>query len=541
MSAKSVSPAHVKAELDRVLGSEEFGNAERMKSLLRYLVTETLAGRSDRLKGYNIGLDVFERDETFDPQTNPIVRVEAGRLRRLLRNYYLSQGSKDPVRIRVPKGGYVPVFECVLDEEQSRREAQGRPASQDPTLAFPGGPAIAVLPFDNMSGDPERSYIGNGIAEEIITQLTRFSTLFVLARNTTFQYLNKAVDVRSIAAELEANYVLEGSVRTSRNTVRITAQLIDAVTGVHVWAEKYDRDKSVATILEIEDDIAGRVAATIAEPHGVIARFDRARAKRRQTPSLASYDFLLRWFEYTWRYDPQMHARLAKDVDDLIERYPDDSMMWSARAELTIDESAWGFNPRDDPSPAEDRALRYCERAIELDPTNAKAYQSLMVTRYVRDELDHAFEAGRRALALNPNDADTVLEYGMFRCMAGDWEEGMAFAEKALILNPQHTGLTYVPFCLDRYRRGEDEAALAFAEQIAVSRLYWTPALRAMVCGQLGSMDKARVAIDTLLELFPNFESVAGDEIRRWLKEESLVERCLDGLAKAGLSIQQSA
>ncbi|HXK36799.1 MAG TPA: FlgO family outer membrane protein, partial [Candidatus Paceibacterota bacterium] len=260
----------IRHQLDRILNSGPFHLSQRRQRFLEYLVNETLAGRSDRLKGYNVALEVFDRPETFDPILDPVVRIEASRLREKLREYYGTEGQSDAIHIDLPKGTYAPLIEFREGEQQVKSVSKRRMrwhiavpalalvlllvgaagawlyrdlwmptpegAAEHTVLGAPDGPAIAVLPFVNLSGDPQQEYFSDGLTEDLMTALSRASSdLRVLARNTTFQYKGKAVDVPKLGRELGARYVLEGSVRRSEDGLRVTAQLIDTQTGAHIW------------------------------------------------------------------------------------------------------------------------------------------------------------------------------------------------------------------------------------------------------------------------------------------------------------------
>jgi TolB-like protein len=190
-----------------------------------------MAGRSDRLTGYKLALEVFGRPETFDPIVDPVVRVEAGRLRDKLREYYASDGQGDLVHIQLPKGTYAPQIEV-------RRAGQTTSPTRKLSLSIP---ALAVLPFDDMSAIKNFGYLGDGMAEDIITTLSRFPDLLVVARASSFAYRGKAFDMRKVGEELGVDYVLEGSVRKDGNKLRIVSQLIETTSGAHVWAERFDR------------------------------------------------------------------------------------------------------------------------------------------------------------------------------------------------------------------------------------------------------------------------------------------------------------
>src|SRR5262249_25453255 len=251
----------IREQLVRILNSGPFHQSHRRQRILEYLVNETLPGRGERLKAYNVALRVVERAQTSDPETNPLVGMGAARLREKLLEYYGTDGQSDAIHIDLPKGTYAPLIEFRQGEQQVKSVSKRRTrwqttlpvlalilvlgavgawltrdlwgpapegAAERPVLGMPEGPAIAVLPFTNLSDDPKQEYFSDGLTEDLMTELSRASDdLRVLARNTTFQYKGKAVDVTKLGHELGVRYVLEGSVRRAGDDLRITAQLID--------------------------------------------------------------------------------------------------------------------------------------------------------------------------------------------------------------------------------------------------------------------------------------------------------------------------
>ena len=346
----------IRQQLERILHSGPFHQSQRRQRFLEYLVTETLAGRSDRLKGYNIALEVFDRPETFDPTVYPLVRIEAARLREKLREYYDADGQGDPIRIDLPKGKYTPQIEfrqaealgpkrdrseVSLENKQVPLEGPVPPVDERPSplrprsirhlrwwaaasaLVFilalgavgawlardlwtpalkgvaenqlptvPKGPAIAVLPFLNLSGDPKQEYFSDGLTVDILTELSRARDLRVIARNTSFQYKDKAVDVTKLGRELNVRYVLEGSVQRSDDRLRVAAQLIDTETGTHIWADRYDRE--MADVFLVQDEIVNQIVANIAGSYGAIERAEVNSAARKSPEQIRAYDLVLR-------------------------------------------------------------------------------------------------------------------------------------------------------------------------------------------------------------------------------------------------------
>ena len=406
---------------------------------------------------------------------------------------------------------------------------------QDRALELPTGPVIAVLPFTNLSGDPEQEFFADGISEEIITALTRFDEIFILARNTTFQFKGQAVDVTQVGRELGARYVLEGSVQRAAGRVRVTAQLLDADAGTHLWAETYERDLTTADIFYVMNDITSRVVGAIADAQGVITRAEGRRARTAAPDNLAAYDCVLQAHAYWVVFTRDLHAKVRACLEGAVKREPTYAEAWAWLAMLTIDEYRLGFNPQPEPRRRTTAAAR---EAVRLAPDSEVAYQALAYSRFYDDDLDGFFVAAERALELNPNNAQVIASLGLHLVYAGESERGLALLQKAAVLNPQHPGWYYFPSMYVYYGRGEYELALAEAKKLEQTDVFWAPAWLAAIYGQLGRVTEARGAVAELLRMNPTFPSTFREEYLKWFKsppeEMSLL---LEGLSKAGLEI----
>ena len=250
----AISPDEIHAELERVLGDSIFANAEKMKRFLRFVVLETLAGRGDRLNEALVGMEVYSREGTFDPRLDSTVRVEAGRLRAKLREFYESQGDTGRFRIEIPKGSYKPIFKR-LKETGIKKPAQGffkRP---------PRARTIAVLPFADMSPQKGCEYFGDGLAEELMFALSRVRNLRVVSQTSVFAFKGKGMDVREIGRQLDVECIMEGSVRKAEQQLRITVRLTEVGTGFQIWSEVFER--SLKDVFEIQQQIAKAVARAL--------------------------------------------------------------------------------------------------------------------------------------------------------------------------------------------------------------------------------------------------------------------------------------
>jgi len=262
-------------------------------------------------------------------------------------------------------------------EKTTPEDAHVGATAADPVLALPTGPSIAVLPFDNLSGDPEQDYFADGITDEIITGLTRFRDLFVIGRNLSFQYKDQSVDLRKIGEELGARYVVEGTVRRAAGTIRISVQLTDAISGANLWAESYDRVLDAGNVLAVQDEITNQIVSAVADPRGVISRAELSQSEKTGTEHLASYECVLR-ARQSWRdLTVEQHLQSRECLERAVDSDPDYAEAWAWLGEIYLFEYTLGYNPQpDQPAPLL-RAFEASRRAVNLDPRNQVGHYAL--------------------------------------------------------------------------------------------------------------------------------------------------------------------
>jgi len=380
-----------------------------------------------------------------------------------------------------------------------------RKAGLPDTPPSPSRPVIAVLPFNDMSEDADHQFFADGIAEDIITRLARFPDIGVIARNSSFQYKGESVDVRTVAEELGATYVLEGSVRRSENDIRVIAQLLDATDGTHLWAETYDRDLSAGSVFEIQDDITERVVGAIASADSIITMAVVEASAGKAPADLASYECVMRAMDY-WRViTPDAHLAARTCLERVISEEPDYAQAYVVLAAITTDELLFGYNPQPEMAPALDRALRYAERAIDLDTTSGWSHWALARVLYFRHDLGGFRSEAERAVELAPNEAMLLAGAGVNLCYSGSWERGFELMERAIELNPHHQTWYHIPYFYDAYRLGQDEEALAAARRINMPGFFWTHLMLAAAYGQLDMASEAAGTVKTLQEVYPGY------------------------------------
>ena len=432
----------IREQLVCILNSGPFHQSQRRQRFLEYLVNETLAGRGERLKAYNVALAVFDRPETFDPVTDPLVRIEAARLREKLREYYETDGQNDPIRIDLPKGTYTPQIEFRNAVRRGPSTLRPIATTEDQRLDSMHGdvalmgerPSLAVLPFVSMSGDHAHDYLSDGITENIITGLSRFRDLAVIASQSTFAYKGKALKIQDVSRELGVRFVLEGSVQESSNRVTITAQLIDGNTGAHLWADRFDR--GVEDITTVLDEVTEAIVARLATGYGGrLRKAWRGRVERSSPQNFKAYDYFQRGidaFDFNLGCTAKARECFLKAIElDPAYGKPYAKVAWAHLVDVWL-----GWSENSAHSMAE--ALKYATLSIARDDDEAWGHWALGGYHLFCGQHDRAVAAFQRALDLNPNDADVINDFGPCLSCAGRAKEGVEMIRKAMRLNPHY-------------------------------------------------------------------------------------------------------
>jgi serine/threonine protein kinase/tetratricopeptide (TPR) repeat protein len=392
---------------------------------------------------------------------------------------------------------------------------------------------VAVLPFKYPGASQELTALAEGFTEEIITGLSRFSYLRVIARSSTLRFAHGERDVRSVGKELGARYVIEGSLRQAGSRLRLAVQLVDASSGAHLWAESYDRIFRPEDIFSLQDEIVPRIVSTVADTYGVLPHIMSESLRNRDSESLTPYEAVLRSFAHFTRLSAIEHAAAREALESAVKKAPDYADGWAMLSMLYREEYTHQFNVGADPL---GRALSAARRAVESAPSNHLAYHALASAQYYGRDLRAFRISADRALALNPMDGFTAAYMGFLIAYAGDWERGCALAEKARGLNPHHPGWYWFPAFFDAYRKGEYRAALEFALKVNMPGFWRTRFALAIAYGQLGEQEAASASVKELLALRPRFPDEARRELAKWW-DPPLVEQLIEGLRKAGLEI----
>jgi adenylate cyclase len=572
--------------LRRILDSPNFAVSERNRRFLSYVVEETLAGRSDRIKAYTIAVDVFNRDRSFDAASDPLIRIEAGRLRRGLEHYYLTAGRDDPVRITIPKGGYVPEFIAAPPPEDPEAEpaaqeiaagsGQGRKAwhreivktwrlstaaivlgiavflvpavlrlrsgtplpeqaaqntgSDASGGVFRRGTSILVLPFSEMgdrSGSGARAEI---LREQIIGGLTRFDDIIVLGSAA-----GQSGPAAGAPAGMMTEYVLQGSVRTTNAGLRVTAVLMDPRQNRYVWSDTLEPPAAAGGAMIGLDGVAGQIVRILAQPYGVIFVDGVRRTGALPPERLSSYQCLLRFNDYWRRPLASGHAEVFGCLQQAVRADPNYASIQAALALMYIDEYRYGYTSAwSVPDPLL-RAEQLAFQARRLDPVSERADRALGYVAWFHHDIGRTAGIFEQALARNPNDSDLLLELGTVHSLTGNWDKGLPLVRKGVMRNPDGADIFRLVLVLDAYMRDDYRAALDELARVNMSDFVLTHMMLAMTYGQTGQQAEAQWEVRTIERLAPGFGGHVGAELDRRNMYPAMKAKILDGLRKAGL------
>src|SRR5271165_750116 len=427
-----------------------------------------------------------------------------------------------------------------LARQTSQKLAAAKPSTTPAaTVADSGGTRtdegfwVAVLPFKYSGNNPDLAALAEGLSEDIVTGLSRFSYLRVIARSSTAKYSSESADMRAIGKELGARYVMAGSLRQAGSRLRLAVQLVDAASGAHLWAETYDRPFQAEQLFELQDDLVPRIVSTVGETHGVLPYSMSETLRHRDPNQLTPYEAVLRGFAYFKHVSAEEHIGARAALERAVAQAPGNSDCWAMLAMLYREENNHGYNVRPDPV---GRGLAAARRAVDLAPSNHLAHHALASVLYFRREKQAFRSAAQRAMELNPMDGFTLAYMGFLLSYSGEWERGCALMEKARNLNPNHPGWYWFPPFFDAYRKGDYQEALDLALKVNMPGFWRNEFALAVTYGQLGEQELAHNAALALLAIRPNFSAIAREELTKWWQPE-LVEQLIDGLRKAGLEI----
>ena len=483
-------------QLDRILKSGPFQQSRRRQRFLQYIVNETLAGRGERLKGYNIALAVFDRPKTFDPAIDPIVRIEAARLREKLREYYDTEGQGDPIHIELRKGTYTPRIEfrqVAVPVPRPGATMQGLSAVIDER------PSLAVLPFVNMSANRGNDYLADGFTDTLITELAKVSGLFVISRQSSFAHRHSKQPLPQIAAALRVRYLVEGSVHTEKERMRISINLVDTASDHSLWAERYERN--FRDFFAVQDEVSRSIVRALRVK---LTPSETLRIGQESVRNSDAHDELLQGLERFWRYSRNSCAEAQQHFSQAVALDPDyaTAHAWLARTYVFQYSMSWVPNFKSTMEPA----IEHARRAVELDDESSFAHSILgWVLLFLKDG-ENAVSEGRQACALDPNSADAKLFLSLSLASTGHGGEALRNIETAMLLQPHPSSFHFFALGMCHFALADyDRAIAAFLRGIEINPSFMPNHYElAVTYGVCGRADAAQAEAAIVKADWPN-------------------------------------
>ena len=565
-SISNLPASAIREAMEHVLSSEEFHDSDRLQAILRYVVEETLAGRTQGIKATTIAMEVFERD-IDDSAPSSIVRVSVARLRRKLSHYYASSGQDDPVRIEIPKGAYVPTFTQSEDFGAGSQAADtsshghgtaaidvSRPRwprwlalafglavlvaviwtlapLQDSEPVFMSKPFVVVLPLVDAGGGEFNAKLATGYMEAVVADLTKLSGLSVMAPRSAMSVANEAIPLQTLRDDQGVSHILKGTLESQLETLRVSVQLIDTGTGEAVWAERFEGNLN--DWFGLEDKLANRIAAALSV---TIDPDESRRVYLRHTSNREAMELLR---HATVSINPPNERGRIEAARSLHQRIIDlDPSFAGGYAGMSQVHSYMVlFEHTEQPKEDLENAITYAQKAIELDDSFGMGHSMLGLAYSLAGRTDLALAQVRRAVALEPGDPLSYQWFSGVLIFSGRHDEAIAAMQEALRIDPIEPGTPYLNILGMAYFNGEQyESAIDAFERNLLRGGPDAPnmeAYRAATYAALGREGKAREVIANL-NVRPG-EISPESWIRRWTPSQKIAEKAIGALHRLGM------
>ena len=452
-----------------------------------------------------------------------------GRLRRALEKYYSNEGKNDPVRFNIPIGNYSPLFIPNLDSDSKPTEEISE--TQVDSSAKPG---IIVLPLTNLTGEEEQEYFVKGLTEEISIELTRYEDFRVIGFRIKDYFDSDTDEHKKLLNDLGANFVIQGSFRKDKNKIKVSVRLTDVFTKEQLWGEQFKREINPSNLISIQEDIARETVTIIANEYGIIPQRLAKESKKKAPAELDTYEAILRYYNYQIYHTPETAQAAFISLEQALNKNPESgealamlATLYGSKYELDLPDS----------TNALEKLVELTDKAIKLEPRDQLVRIVYAWRFFVLNQKEKFLYEIEKALDLNPNSPFRIGAIGFYLSLYGEWEKGKQLLDKAMKQNIGYPPWYYGATTLYYYRQDEFEKAYEEALKYDVPAIFWGPMLRAATLGQLGRRSDAEVQILDLMFLKHDFESKARYLINRYVKEDELLEKIIEGLVKGGLKI----
>lgn len=535
------SKEQIQAQLFKILSSDMFSRSTMLTNFLKFVVEETLEGNTEGLKEYTIAVNGLGKPDNFNPQIDAIVRIHAGRLRRLLNDYYRGPGVSDKIKIEIVKGTYVPVFRkqainhlvekpkrnTKLGEEE-RTEVQNDVRSRAYSRLKL---TIAVLPFRNLWPNGEYQFFVDGFGEELTQLFSSFQDIAIIAHHSTRKYADSPEDVRVIGSDLGVHYIIAGSVKRSSEDIRINVQLIKTVNGMQIWSNSYNYPLNIENLTFIQDRIVENVCSVLGGYYGCIIQ-ENSKSNRHNPTNIESFDATFWNYYFHMNYSKDTYLKAREAFENALKHDPNNATALAMLAELYVLADSLGYPTVDEPVKT---ALKLTKKALRIEPENQHANHEYGWLNVYLQNKEEAVRALEYALSLNPNSVSLMGGIGFNLACAGEYERAEILLSHSLDLNPHCPWWFYLGFFLVYYQKQQYKKALEYANQIETVDVFLDPLTKAAAKGQLGKIDEANENITLLHKKFSEKIENLYPILNAFILDKPLIKKIIEGAKMTGL------
>ena len=508
----------VRAQLDKILNSETFKESSNLKRFLQYVVNETLKGNGHHINQYTIALNAFERDSSFDPLLDPIVRIQARRLRQLLSAYYQTEGVRDTVIIEIPVGTYIPEFSVV-----------DRLPLKEVNQAAPQFPEIYVFPFKSLSSSEDYQFIAEGFTEELITNLSFFT-------NMTTIRATAGIGEKGLVSDRDFSvptFSVKGSIRFASSKIKVVVTLYNAANNQIIWSMDFLEPYELENVVELQELVARKVATSVADDYGgAIVKKIYAETQQMAYVDIERFNVMLLLYVYLRNPTHIEYNRILDLFYTAVRKFPDFGPGWSALSLILFNNYVLGYTPNA-PGLLEE-ASRYALKGKECNPNNQLCRATYGYSYLLNNKLENCLMQEQYAKSLNPRSAYYLGVIGFISALAGDWDQGLQDIATSLKLNPDGPRWYHIPTTLYHLREKDYKGALNEALKVDLPLILWDYVLKAVAYAYTDNIPEAQWQLNRLAEVFPDFFNKPTFYLKMYIKFDDLLETVLAGLTKAG-------
>ena len=540
--ATPITIEKIREQLQNILTCEAIRNSQVISKFLEFVVEEKLSGRTDEIKEYTIGVKALGRPVDFNPQLDAIVRIHAGRLRRMLGEYYNDKGKNDSLIIDIPKGTYIPVFE--LRTEGSKKEfllSPGESASSGVIKKTTADisdrkPVLAVFPFHNLSNKQAMNYFVEGMGEQLSIDFARFQHISVLSYYSTWKYADEIKDFNKLYQITGADYVLAGSVRFIDDMVRFNVELASAQSGIMVWTETYLRRLTVTNIYEVQDEIVNQILTAIADDHGIMSSIKTSVASpAKRTRNQSVYEAMSLYYAYQKEYNAAAYESAFNALKNAVQLEGENPIVLAMLSKMYLD--MYALMPSAPKNLLKD-GLKYAQQAVTHDSNCQQAHQSLAWAYLLSGKKEESYESIERCISLNRKATTITGNMGFGLICLGYYEKGFELISKSMQLSPRLPWCSKLGLSMYYYHKRQSTDSLNWANKISSPRVPFISLLRLALQRKMRLLDPEFNDIEKQTEKGFEFKNNISEIVGRFVLDPVMKKELLDDMNYAGLTVK---